>query len=114
MVLLARRPVADRHVQGVAQSLTTTGLAFTAGAGIKPLPVAVNAEEHHLWIFVEDVLCTVAVMHVPIDDEEASQAMGGFGMVCGQRDVIEETEAHAYDTRGMMARRPDQAKSRSI
>src|SRR5439155_2672777 len=103
MVLLARHPVADRHVQGVAQSLTTTGLAFSAGAGIKPLPVAVNAEEHQLWIFVEYVLCTVAVIHVPIDDEEAGHAMGVFGMVCGQRDVIEETEAYAYYRRGMIA-----------
>ena len=43
------------------------------------------------------------------DDEEASQAMGGFGMVCGQRDVIEETEAHAHSRRGMMTGRTNEA-----
>ena len=53
-------------------------------------------------------------MHVPIDDQDARQAVGLAGVLGGQGDVVEQAEAHAARRRGVMARRPDQAQGVAV
>ena len=69
-----------------------------------------DAEEHHLGGFIEDVLGAVAVMDVPIDDQDPGQLVSQPGVVGGEGDVVEQAEAHAARRRGMMAGRTDQAQ----
>ena len=49
---------------------------------------------HHGSIVPEDVLNSIAVVNVEIDDDDALGAMGGLRMPGGDPRVIEEAEAH--------------------
>jgi hypothetical protein len=65
--------------------------------------------EHDAWIVVEDILRAVAVMHVPIDDQDARQAECRLRVFGRQGDVVEQAKTHAPLGRGVMPRRPHQA-----
>ena len=55
-------------------------------------------------------LRAVAVVHVPVDDQNPAQAMLLLGPTCGEGDVVEQAEAHAAADGGVMSRRPHGAK----
>jgi hypothetical protein len=76
--------------------------------------MAVNAEEEHRGIREEDVLRAIAVVNIPIDDEDAFQTMDRAGVRRGQSDVVEQAKAHAMGGRGMMAGGPHQAQRRPV
>src|SRR5439155_15569783 len=69
-----------------------------------------NAEKHHLGTLIKNVLGAVAVMNVPIDDENFGQMVSYSGVMSGQSDVIEQAESHAARGCGMMTRRTHQAE----
>ncbi len=73
-----------------------------------------DAEEHHTRIFVENVLCAVAVMHVPVHQEYAVELVRRQGVVGGEGDVVEQAEAHAARRRGVMAGGANQAQGVDI
>ena len=66
----------------------------------------VGRDVEHAGVVPEDVLCPVAVVHVPVDDEDPlapRRQRGG-----GHRDVVEQAEAHGLVTprRGARAAAP--------
>ena len=69
-----------------------------------------DAEEHYLGIFIEDVLRAVAVVDIPVGDQDAREAVHLLGVVSGQGDVVEKAETHALARRGVMPGRPNQAE----
>ena len=58
-------------------------------------------------IGVEGVLGAVAVVDVPVDDQDALDAVGSLGVAGGDDDVVEDAEAHAEVGDGMVAGRAD-------
>jgi hypothetical protein len=64
----------------------------------------------NLRIFPKDGLSAIAVMHVPIHDEDAfdSPFAGSYAGTDG--NMIEKTESHGVVGHRMMTRRPNQAK----
>jgi hypothetical protein len=62
-----------------------------------------GAEEEDAGILVEDVLGAVAVVHVPIGDEHAFDAVDFAGVARGDGCVVEDAEAHAAGGGGVMA-----------
>src|SRR5436305_1027150 len=114
VILLARRTVADGCIERVAQSLAAAGLGRCSRAGIKAAAVAMNTVEHDARLFIENILRPVAVMHVPIDDEETCQLMSRLRMVRGQGNVIEKTETHARGWCRMMPRWADEAEGPAV
>ncbi len=69
-----------------------------------------DAEKYNLGTFVKDVLRTVAVVHVKVDDQNFGQVMSGSGMMSGQSNIVEKAETHAPRRRGMMTWRTHQTE----
>src|ERR1043166_6080703 len=60
------------------------------------------------WIVVEDSLCPVAVMHVPIDDRHAfNVAVLLLSIPRGDSDVVKKTKPHCALIRRVMTGRTD-------
>lgn len=57
-------------------------------------------------VVLKDVLCSIAVMNIPVQDEDAgcTSCLGRFG---SNASVVEEAEAHGSAALSMMARRPN-------
>ena len=64
-----------------------------------------GAEEKHRAIGVENILRAVAVMDVPIGDQNAPDAVLLLGVARGDGDGVEDAETHSAHRRGMMAGR---------
>ena len=67
-----------------------------------------NREESHPRVVVEDRLCAVTVMDVPVDDQHALRASVEGGLR-GDGDVIEQAEAHRAPGERVVAGRTDEA-----
>ncbi len=65
-----------------------------------------------MLVVLEDVLGAVAVVHVEVDDRHALEAMHLDRMARGDRDVVEDAEAHRPRAASMVARRPHRAERR--
>src|SRR5690606_19380929 len=61
-------------------------------------------------VFPENILRTVAVMHIPIDDRDLAETMHLLGMPRRHGNVVVHTKAQAFVRRGMVAWRTDQSK----
>jgi len=61
-------------------------------------------------IFVKDLLRSVAVVHIPIDDEHFLYSFDTLQIPCGNRDIVEKTKPHSPVDPGMVAGWPDRAK----
>src|SRR5437870_13566215 len=72
-IILPRRAETDRFIQRVAEALALTSLVSGAGAGVETVAVAVNAEKHHRGVFVKNVLRAIAVVDVPVHDEDGRE-----------------------------------------
>ena len=69
-----------------------------------------GAEEEDRGIAVEDVLRAVAVVHVPIDDEDAFDAVLLLRVAGRDGDVVEQAEAHAAAGIRMVSGGPHRAE----
>ena len=87
-----------------AFSSSLPSLAGTTGPGI--VRILMGAEKYDGWIVLETVLCTIAVMHIPINDEHPLQSILFLNIACGDRHIIKKTEAHRPACLGMMSGRP--------
>ncbi len=67
-----------------------------------------------ITVFVEDVLSSVAVMHVPINDENSPQAICLLGMSSGNSDIIEQAKAHWIIGECVMARWSNQTERATV
>ena len=79
--------------------------ALAAGAGAGKQRHLVRRGVHHGRIGPEDVLRTVAVMNIKIDDCHAADAVFALGVTGGDRGVVEEAEAHRLRHLGVVAGR---------
>src|SRR5688572_24115709 len=101
-------PRFERHVARRVLTCSFASFAARAGAGIPW--VLMKAHEIDGRITVEDVLCPVAVMHIPIDNEDPSEA-ALLKQPCRDRHVVDETKAHRARGRGVVTRRARQCKA---
>jgi len=103
-------PFAGRqgHVQVVAYARPVAG--FANGAGPRKEGDLVGREIKDVAARIERVLRAVAVMDVPVDDEDAPKAMPADEIFRSDGDVVEKTEAHRPRRLGVVAGRPDQGE----
>ena len=66
--------------------------------------MGVQADDEHGRVRVERVLRAVAVVHVEIDDQQAVVLELRLEHARGQRDVVEQAEAHRAVGFGVVAR----------
>src|SRR5262249_17118983 len=113
----------DDHLgEGAAELLVSEagggrGGGRATGSGTPPRPpwtprpgVArgrVRGAREHVGITLEEVLRAVPVVQVPVDDDDATDPATSQ-MRGGDRDVVEEAEAHCASVLGMMPGRADQ------
>ena len=69
-----------------------------------------EAAHQHPLVARDDVLGTVAVVHVEVDDRHALRVIAVAGVMCGNRRLVEEAEAHGAARFRMVARRPQRAE----
>src|ERR671925_123517 len=69
-----------------------------------------RVEEEHGTVAPEHLLRAVAVVHVPVGDEDSRDAVLPRRVACADGDVVEDTESHASRLRGVMAGWPDGAE----
>ncbi len=72
----------------------------------------VDRAEQHAGLGVEDVVGPVAVMHVPVDDHHALQAVGVHRVPRGHGDAVEQAEPHGPRRLGMVPRGPVHREAR--
>jgi hypothetical protein len=88
---VAARPRRHGEIQREPLARPRADVAQRAGAGIERR--LVDAREQHVVAAVEDVVRTVAVVHVPVQDQDALGTL--IERVLGRdRDSVEETESH--------------------
>ena len=70
-----------------------------------------DGDRQNPWLIPEDLLRSVAVVGVPIDDCYPIQSVDSARMLSRDSDVVEDAEAKALVDAAVMARRPDQRVS---
>ncbi len=106
-IATARR---HRDVQRGSASRPPTDLAEIACPGIEGKLVGGDVEDRR--VVLEAVLGAVAVVHVPIEDQDACRAVLRLQGAGGERDVVEEAESHGVAGLGVMARWAHRSQSR--
>ena len=84
-----------------------------SGAGARVIRILVHRHVEHVRIGLEDVLRAVAVVDVVVDDGDAGRAERAR-MRGGNRDVVEQAEAHRAVPFRVVARRPHQRHRRQM
>lgn len=98
----------ERAIEG--GPLPRAGASLIGAASARVPRSLVGAEEEDGAVFVEDVLGAVAVVDVPIDDEDAIEAVTALGVAGGDGDVIKDAKAHAVAGIGVVTGWPDEAE----
>jgi hypothetical protein len=70
----------------------------------------VHGKEANLTVGIKSVLRSVAVMYVPIDDENPSDAMLDLRDTRGDGNVIKQAESHRAIAKRMVTGRADEAE----
>ena len=100
---VAGRARGEREVERRAHTGADAGLVEPSGARIqRPL---VQRDVEHIGRRLEDLLRAVAVVRVPVDDEHPLAP--GHQRGRGDRDVVEQAEAHRVGGHRVVAGRPD-------
>src|SRR5215217_2139259 len=92
----------QRHVHGQADSFALPYLVGPTGSRVER--ALVRREVEHLPILVEDVLGTVAVVDVPVENGYPPYP-AREGVACADRGVVEQAEPHPRRPPGVVARR---------
>jgi hypothetical protein len=72
-----------------------------------------RTKEQHAGIVLEGMLGTIAMMHVPIHDQNALQAITFLSVTRRNGDIIEQAKSHGTLALGMMSRGPQGHKGAS-
>ena len=89
----ATAPCGEGAVERGAGTFAPTGLVGVSRSRIPR--VLVGAEKENVRVFVKDILSAVAVVNVPIDDEDSADAEVFTRMRCGNGNVVEHAKSHA-------------------
>lgn len=76
--------------------------AFFGAPGSGIVGVLMETEVEDGGVVVEGMLCTVAMMHVPVEDSDALESGDLAQPLCGNGDIVEEAEAHGVVGFGVM------------
>ena len=90
----------ERAVDGFTRAGAQAGFAARAGARIPGR--LMRAEEQHGAIGIKNVLRAVAVVYVPVRDQNAFRPVGALRMAGGDRHAIKEAEAHTARGAGVV------------
>src|SRR5207245_1687398 len=71
----------------------------------------VDAEIKNRWVLLEGVLRAVAVVDVPVDDQDALAPALGLEPPREDRDVVEQAETERERTLGVVSGRPDEPET---
>src|SRR4051812_30291030 len=99
----------ERDVDGVAQSFTFARFLLEATRARKEV-LLMQINEEYSVVFLEGFLCSIAVMDVPIQNQDALNSERK-SLFCRNRDVIEDTKTHATVGSRVMAGRANQRKT---
>lgn len=94
----------QRHVNGTPAPADSTGVRIEW--------MLESRTEQYPVVILENVLGTIAVMHIEIDDGDTLETMALQCMDSCDRDIIEQAETHRTITLGMMPRWPHAAERR--
>src|SRR5581483_8810206 len=72
--------------------------------------ILMRAEEEYRAVGIEDLLRAVAVVNVPVGNENPFGAMPALGVSRGNRDVVEDAESHATPRSGVVTGRAHDAE----
>ena len=98
----------QRDVHRGSLSVASAGIPGCARAGVGA--VMMGAEVKNAPVVVKNILRPVAVMVVPVHDQDAVQTVMPLEVTRRHGDVIEDAESHRAAGGGMMAGRPDGAE----
>ncbi len=108
-VLVVAGARGQRHVDGTATALAGADLAGRARPRVEG--VLVRRDVEHAGIVVEAPLRPVAVMHVPIDDQQPLEAVACAQVARADGDVVEQAKAHGPIRLGVVAGRPNEREA---
>ena len=80
------------------------------GASVRVEGVLEAGAEQDAGVVADDILGTIAMVHIKVDDGHPFQTIHFEGMTGGDGDVVEEAEAHGPIVLGMMPWRTDAAE----
>lgn len=69
-----------------------------------------DRDEQDVWVIPEGPLCTITVVHIPVDNEDLFGEVESEHLFCGDGNVVEEAEAHVLFWLGVMSRRTHNGK----
>ena len=98
-----------RCVHGVSLAKPGAYVLQLSGTGIERRG-AMDIEKKYIGIGPENILGAIAVVGIPVDNQDALTAQLRLGMSCCNSDVIDQAKSPRSDRLGMMARRPHQGK----
>ncbi len=110
VVVLVVAPGGHGEVEGVAAALADAGFVGEAGVWVLGVGVFMDGDDERVAALFEEVLRAVAVVDVEVDDGDAFELVCGEQVVCGERDVGVEAEAHGAVCLGVVAGRSDGAE----
>ena len=102
--LVRRCAIGQGEVLCQTQAPPTSSLLSTAGSRIKR--PAVHRKEANRRIFPEDRLRAIAVVNVPIDDQNTMESVVLYRVPGAYGDMIDEAEAHGAIGKRVVAWRP--------
>eukprot|EP00050_Salpingoeca_kvevrii_P018716 m.77590 g.77590 ORF g.77590 m.77590 type:complete len:302 (+) comp8140_c0_seq2:3336-4241(+) len=101
-----------RDVQIVPAAVASASLKYRAGAGVKgALIMAMNGDVEHVVPVVKLVLDAVAVVYVPIHNQDLLGEAILEEAFCGDGHVVKVAKAHGTRLAGMVARRADNGEA---
>src|SRR5690349_22914089 len=86
-----------------------TSIFCRSGTGI-PRPL-MHRHEMDVGLVLDERLSSVAVMDIPIDDENPAESVLFARIVRGDRDVAEQAEPHCSIVDGVVSRRADRRET---
>ena len=107
-ILPVRLAGGEGHIDGIAPARSLAGLFPVAASGV--VGIGVGRKEENIVPGVEGVLGAVAVMDVPVDDQDPTEPAGADEVLGRDGDVVEQAESHGPVALGVMAGRPDQGE----
>eukprot|EP00449_Zooxanthella_nutricula_P061748 CAMPEP_0198576710 /NCGR_PEP_ID=MMETSP1462-20131121/117975_1 /TAXON_ID=1333877 /ORGANISM="Brandtodinium nutriculum, Strain RCC3387" /LENGTH=199 /DNA_ID=CAMNT_0044307977 /DNA_START=315 /DNA_END=910 /DNA_ORIENTATION=- len=109
-----REALVKGHIHGEAAGALLARLLQRAGAREEAMIVpTVHAEEQHVGVVDENIARAIPMVHIPIDDGDALQAILSLCMTCSHCDIVEEAKPHGFVLRSVVARRAHDSHARA-
>ena len=104
-------PQARRHRQVDGEARSTAPPRILRGARARVVGILVSRDVQHARVVIETVLRAVAVMQVPIHDQDTAQAEPRAQILRAHGHAVEQTEPHRAVAFGVVARRAYQGEA---